>query len=94
MRRLVQTGLVAGGLLAAMMPGVASAAGDGPPDYLFGICMGRGSGGADPIVSQDPGAGYGPIVIFDIATGDWRTPLGAAVVFTGAGACTLTQPAN
>ena len=45
MRRLVQTGLVAGGLLAAMMPGVASAAGNGPPDYLFGICMGRGSGG-------------------------------------------------
>ena len=92
MRRLVQTGLVAGGLLAAMMPGVASAAGDGPPDYLFGICMGRGSGGADPIVSQDPGAGYGPIVIF--GPGESRTPLNNAQVFTGAGSCPFTQPAN
>jgi hypothetical protein len=90
MRRVLQSGLLVGGLLAGMLPGVASAAGEGPPDALFGICQQNaapGTAGANP-------DGYGPWVIFDFATGTWRTPLGTAVVFTGAGACTFTKPAN
>jgi hypothetical protein len=94
MKRVIRTGLVAGCLLAAILPGWASAAGGGPPEALFGICQGRGTGGADPIVSQDPGAGYGPWVVFDLANQDWRTPLGTAQVFTGAGACPFNQPAR
>jgi hypothetical protein len=93
MRRLVGV-WVSVSFIIMLLPVVASAAGTGPPEALFGICQGGGTGGADPLVSQDPGAGYGPWVIFDFANQDWRTPLGTAPVFGGAGACTFTQPAN
>lgn len=56
MKKRWMTGLLAGGLMVGMLPGVASAAGNGPPVANAGQCVKAGvlDRAADPSVGRGP----------------------------------------
>ena len=60
MKRRSLTGVLAGGLMAAMLPGVASAE-RGPPMFNTGQCLKEGV-----FAALDPSAGTGPVVVFSL----------------------------
>jgi hypothetical protein len=61
MKKRLMTGLLAGGLMVGMLPGIAGAAGNGPPDLNSGRCVKLGF--VDR--AADPANGRGPTTWLD-----------------------------
>jgi hypothetical protein len=88
MKKRLMIGLLAGGLLAAMVPGVATATPGNEDVWNTGMCVAKF--GQDR--AANPATGDGPGVILGGVNGDYHDPDNGKSVFDGIGTCSGVIP--